>query len=446
MLLLGFGFIFWLLKNDSKLRRLPSTAAWIPIIWLALSGGRDLTSWLIIMGFDLGSSVHGNFVDSAITIALMVWSFAVLMKRQFSWSIFVSRNKMLILVYLYLACSSFWAEFGSATLGRVIKDFGCALVGLVILTEASPIDALRIIFVRLSYFVLILSIIFIKWFPKIGRGEWNAGDSFVQGVSTHKNSLGQLLLVYALILIADIFALQQENDPKQYRLHIWIRKGLIALALWLLLICDSMTSNICLVLGGVLFWATKMIAKLAQPRKVFNISVAGLLVVLALNNMFQISGNLMVAVGRDPTMTGRSGIWAMVKETKLKPMLGYGYWSYWESQEALPVIEFNGGHLKTVHNGYREMYLDGGMVGVALLLLLVAGWSYRAISRGIDGTLMGRLTLVIWCVAMFYNWSETAFFRRVPLWILLLLLMIDYPTGRRTGESSKRGLSPSPAV
>jgi len=56
----------------------------------------------------------------------------VLCNRGFNWGDFVSRNKAICLIYSYLVLSMVWSELPGISLKRIVKDFGCVLVGLVI--------------------------------------------------------------------------------------------------------------------------------------------------------------------------------------------------------------------------------------------------------------------------------------------------------------------------
>jgi exopolysaccharide production protein ExoQ len=429
MLLAGFGLIGWLVKVDRDLRRLPSSADWIPIIWLAILGSRSVSLWLSILGLASAQhdSIEGSPVDSIVFLLLIAGAVIILIQRRFQWGVFVSNNKLLILIYVYLAVSAIWADNSLPTLKRSFKDFGNVLIALVILTEASPIDVLRTVFVRLAYFVFPLSIVLIKWFPEIGRVANRSGDSLFCGVTTHKNTLGVVVFVFCLFIIIDILALRADDGASRNRKHLWIRYLLFAMGIYLLQTADSMTARICLVLGVLVFWFTKFALRLGNPKKVILITAAILAGYLAADDLFQVSANLMIELGRDPTMTGRTQIWDWVKVTQVHPVLGYGYYSYWESPAAQPISARFDGTLKTMHHGYHEMYMDGGVVGLTLLLLLLAGWGYRSVDRSLEGSLFGRLSLVFWTVSIIYNLSETDFFRLEPLWFTLLLMMVRYP-------------------
>lgn len=425
---LTIGLIVWLFRRDRRFRQLPSSALWIPAIWLAIVGSRPVSLWLSNIGINVGgnSNLEGSPVDMVFFLGLMILAVVVLVRRGFDWAAFATKNKVLLILYLYLALSAIWSEHGLPTLKRAVKDFGHVLVALVLLSEADPFTAMRVVFVRTSFVLLPLSVVFIKYFPSIGRVPDRSGSALLSGVAIHKNELGVLILVLGLLLMADLIAMrlrpegQNKNDEK-------VRYGVLAVGLWLLLACQSVASLVCSVLGGLLLWGTGRLLRMQHPNRMF-LRCLGIVTCLAvLEYGFNLSGMVLLALGRDSTLTGRTQIWEMVERTHTDPLLGCGFYSFWSTEGAQEISELFKGTLGTVHNGLLEMYLDGGAVGLALLLLLLLVWGRRSVQQMLEGTVLGRLTLVFWVVAVIHNFSETGYFRFSPLWFTLILLMIECP-------------------
>src|SRR5260221_673840 len=126
---------------------------------------------------------------------------------------------------------------------------------MVLLSEVDPLTAIRIVFVRVSYVLFPLSVLLIKYFPAIGRTPSRGGDALFTGVATHKNSLGLTVFVLGVFLVVDLWQMRQGRDRNQ-KTDERIRYGMLAMGLWLLLICDSRTSLVCVMLGCLLIWAT----------------------------------------------------------------------------------------------------------------------------------------------------------------------------------------------
>lgn len=428
-LALTAALIFWLFRRDMRLRKLPSRALWIPGVWLALVGSKSITLWLAGFGIYVGgaSNLEGNPVDMVVFVGLIGSAAVVLMRRGFDWGGFVQRNKALVVIYLYLALSALWAEYSLPTLKRALKDFGGVLVVLVLLTEVDPLQAMRIVYVRVSYLLFPLSVVLIKYFPSVGRTPDRAGSSLFTGVCTHKNTLGLTVFVFGLFLVIDLWQMKQRREVRQGKADERIRYGMLAMAFWLLLICDSKTSLVCLILGCALIWATGRLLQMQDPKRMLFRCLAIIVCVATLEVAFNISGIVLETLGRDRTLTGRTEIWEMVKDKHTDPLFGCGFYSFWSTTKAEEIAVLFKGALASAHNGLLEMYLDCGGIGVALLVLLLLTWGRRSIQRMLQGAVRGRIAVTFWILAIIYNFSETDYFRLEPLWFTLLAMMVECP-------------------
>ena len=189
---LTVALICWLFRRDMRLRELPSPALWIPALWLIMIGSRPLSLWLQgINGIPLPGMAHigaseGSPLDMAVFLGLIASAVVVLSRRSLDWPAFLQANKALIIIYLYLALSAAWSEHSLPTFKRAIKDFGNVLVALVLLTEVDPLTAIRIVYVRISYLLFPLSVVFIEYFP----GHWQT--SFARRfLSLHRSIYAQ---------------------------------------------------------------------------------------------------------------------------------------------------------------------------------------------------------------------------------------------------------------
>lgn len=414
-----WGLICWLLLQDRLWRQRGSWALLIPGGWLAVQGSRPLSYWL---GGGGGGDSHP--INTLWYALILIATLIILARRGIVWSAFISRNKALVAIYCYLFLSMLWSESPADSLKRVIKDFEAVLVALVLLSEKDAGAAIKIVFVRVSYILFPLSAVLIKYFPAIGRNATRAGENMFTGVTTQKNSLGLLVFVLSLVIIWDFIALGKTNQQPGKLLQIWIRIGMLGMGLWLLKICDSQTSLICLVLGAAMIW---ICGKLVRMRNGKSIFVAGLALVAACaiaDEFLGISNALLAAMGRDPTLTGRTEIWKAVLAQPIDSLFGNGFWVFWYSDKGASVID-ELLLINSAHSGYLEMYLDGGLIGVTLLIWLLLTMAGRSVGRLFQGHPLGTLAVTFWIVAIPYNMSESSFFRMDVLWFTLLLLTTE---------------------
>src|SRR5262249_23232238 len=97
---------------------------------------------------------------------------------------------------------------------------------------------------------------------------------------------------------------------------------------------------------------------------------------------------------------------------------GTGYQSFWLGSRLDWVWERAGG-VNEAHNGYLEMYLNLGLIGVFLVAAFLIA-SYRSIcTKFKNGSEFGSFCLAIWTVLVCYNMTESALPTGL-LWTMLL--------------------------
>jgi hypothetical protein len=187
-------FTVWLWRQDKKSRPHLSKALWVPLIWLLLLGSRPL-SWWSWFFFGVGSSstsdLDGNGVDRIFYSLLICVSVIIISRRRVSWNSIFRGNTGLVLFYVFLGLTIFWAAYPVPTFKRWIKEIGTIPVLLVILTDDDPIEAIKVVFTRCAYVIFTFSVLTIKYIPEISR-DYNrhSGLAEVQDIAQQKNSLG----------------------------------------------------------------------------------------------------------------------------------------------------------------------------------------------------------------------------------------------------------------
>ena len=424
------GFILWLFRNDLWWRKVGSRALLIPGAWLAIQGSRPLSYWFG------ESAVESQPINVLSFAAFLVVSILVLSHRRMNWGDLIRQNKALFLIYGYLLCSILWSEMPFASLKRLSKDFGAVLVGLIFLSQLGTVAAIKAVYVRVSYLLFPLSLVFIKYFPEIGRNTSRAGDNMFTGVTTQKNSLGETVFVFSIMILWDLVEIYKDKERRGRKLQIATRLGLLLIGLWLLVKCDSKTSLFCLVIGALMFWGCGKLVRMANGKRVLIGSLVALVCVVGFDKTFGISEIIIRAMGRDTSLTGRTDIWRLVLEQRTDPIIGHGFYTFWDGPKGMAVGEAFM-RINTSHNGYLEMYLDGGILGCALLGILLLAIGRRVIERLFNGHPLGRVGVTFWLLAILYNFAESSFFRLDVLWFTLLLLVVECPQLRRVRVNAR---------
>jgi O-antigen ligase len=133
------------------------------------------------------------------------------------------------------------------------------------------------------------------------------------------------------------------------------------------------------------------------------------------------------AIGRNPTLTGRTEIWEAVLSMAPNPLVGAGFESFWLSRrvaEGLWTL-FPGLPLNEAHNGYIEVYLNLGWVGVGLIVLILIDGYRRSVKAFRCAPALGGLLLAYTLAAMTYSITEAGFRMMHPNWIFFLLAVIE---------------------
>lgn len=427
-LTLWIVFLLGLLCFDPAKETNTSPALWVPLIWIFILASRLPSQWLgqSHAGQAIQALEDGNPLDRAVFSFLIVLSIGILVSRSFRWGDFFARNSFLTAFLLFALISVIWSDFPFIAFKRWCRDLGDYLAILVVLSDPDPLKAFRVLLRRLCYFLLPLSVLLIKYYPDLAKhyDPWT-GVASIDGVTTSKNMLGALCLVCGIFLVWDTAVRWVgRREPRTKKILI-VNVSLIAMALWLLHLANSATSQVCLLIGTLIISATyaKTIKRRPTVLKTLIPSCIVLYVLLAFG--FHLNGNMAEAVGRNPTLTDRTIIWAAVLSTNTNPLLGTGYESFWLGPR-LERVWALAGHVNEAHNGYLEVYLNLGLIGVSLLVgFLIA--TYRNICRILYcDSGFASFSLAVWVVALFYNMTEAAY-KGSLLWLIFLIGVLIAP-------------------
>jgi O-antigen ligase len=213
----------------------------------------------------------------------------------------------------------------------------------------------------------------------------------------------------------------------------------LAMGLWLLRQCDSKTSMMGVIVGAALLLTTK-VRVLDKRRAIVWVCLIAAPVFVLLDHTFHVSEPILNLLGRDATLTNRTEIWAAVKTQPVDPIIGCGYLNFWDKVGPIKIGEQEV-ELKTAHNGYLEIFLDGGFLGIFFLVIMLinAGINHaRGFVRNYPAGVIGFATF---CMLLLTNISESVFARRGPLWSAFLMTTIGYWFLARSPDGAEEHLS-----
>ena len=423
LILSVFGcWALWIIRKDTAERSGVSAASWIPTLWVGILASRPVSAWFGIGGVD---TLDGSPIDRFFFLTMIAASLVVLSRRGVSWGEVLARNWPITLFYAFLLISVTWANSPTASFKRWFKEVGNIAVVLVILTEVNPLQAMRAVFVRCAYVLIPLSLIFVRYFPHLGRHyNLHSGAMEATGVTFQKNSLGTMILVCGLILIWDWIERSKPGAaPRSFVMRL-LPPVVLGIGMWLLVLCDSKTSMLCLVIGGVFLSALRLPILNRRMRAFGGYFLLGLVGLFVLDWSFGISQYLVSSLGRDMTFTGRTEVWRELLNVKTDPLFGTGFMSFWDDmryRSILPKwVAFS------AHNGYLEVYLAGGFVGVTFLGIMLLAIGLRIQAALAQGDEFAVVRFSAYVATLIANFSETNFACMTPLGFLFLLVAIGH--------------------
>ena len=445
--------IAYLLIADRRRAVDVSGAVWIPLIWMLLSGSRYVSQWL-----DLGAPGavsaqaydDGSPLDRNVFIALIVAGVWVLLRRPVDWFALLRRNVWLLLFLLFALTSVAWSDDPFISLKRWVKGAGNVIMALVILTERHPYEALGVVMRRLGFVLLPLSVLFIRFFPELGR-QYHMGQVMYSGVTFSKNSLGQVCLITGIYFTWELLlghSARDVNSMRESRRYLRVRLDeyvpyvvMLPMVAWLLYRANSATSTALMVVAAcfLLFARIPSVARNPVALPVAAFATAAIIGVLA--TVIDITDAVIRLLGRQPDLTSRTPVWAMLLDMVPNRLLGAGYESFWSGDRLVQIwsrMGVDAGGIIQAHNGYIETYLNLGLVGLLLLVASIVAGLVKAAGRLRIAYAPACLAIAYVLTAVIYNYTEAAFKPLNNLFVLLLFSIVHVTARRRPSVMAAR--------
>jgi O-antigen ligase len=373
----------------------------------------------------LDASLNGSPADAAIFAALLAIGIMILIYRWKKTSAYLAVSGPILLYFLYCLMSVTWSPYHDSAFKRWTKAVGDLVMVLIILTDGQPIAALRRLYSRVGFILFPFSVLLIRY-SDLGRAYQDDGTPQNVGVTANKNELGLTVFVISLGALWNVRSLFIHKDEPHRGRRLVAQCTLLAFGIALLQMAHSATSVTCFVLGAGLMLATSLQFFRNRPGRVLALSL-GVVLVGGLGLFFGGGSAISQSLGRGSGLTGRTDILAASIAAATNPVFGTGFESFWNANayrvnHILQLLGFMDLHnLNSAHNGYIEAYLDLGLVGLCLIvLILINGYRYASKAFRLDPEFASLLLACI-VTATFYSITEAGFRILTPTWIFLLL-------------------------
>jgi exopolysaccharide production protein ExoQ len=438
---IGTAYLFYLdrdkLAGNSK-------ALWLPVIWLWIIGSRPVSAWLYIW-FGIGGTLNqgldaqldGSPIDSFVFTGLLVAGVAVLLRRKRLTALLLKSSAPLLLYLFYCLVSCSWSPFPDVAFKRWIKNVADLAMVLVVVTDPKPIVALRRIFSRVGLILFPASLLLVR-FTTLGYAYDPGGAPLFTGVTTNKNSLGLITFVISLGAVWSCLDLLRADRSRKRSRQVLARVTLVAFGVAVLQEARSATSIACFIVGSALILITNISFFRRRPQRIHALVLTTMLLgVIAL--LFGGEATVAGALGRDPKLSDRTTIWEAVIPVCPNPVVGAGFESFWNGYGKyvtgnLSIYERG---LNSAHNGYIEVWLNLGWVGVGLIAMLLISGYRRAYAAFRHNAGVGSLMLAYVATDTLYGITEASFRIMTPTLIFLFLVIAG---GRRIASTASGGM------
>jgi exopolysaccharide production protein ExoQ len=329
-----------------------------------------------------------------------------------------------LLVYLAFAGASVvWAFRPELSFTRFVQQLMIVTsIVLPAMVAARTADMMRGLFLCFA-FASILNVFFIFGGSPISTtyGSMGKVDIGYPGYFPGKNYLGECAALAIFLSFHEL-------------LYPGLRRTLgivvVAIATLLLFLSSSKTAFGLALLAPFLAGLTLII------RKQTRISPAIILLSIplcyaVLSSVSNVNMNrISYMLYGDSTFTGRSIIWDFAQyEIARRPLLGWGYQSFWLVGPDAPSIVEAPGWVKMMpnaHNGYYDTTLEMGYIGYALLVIFIIA-TLHAIGRVADrDPSRAWLVLSIALYVICWNYLESLWMRGFEfLWVVFLIIAAE---------------------
>ncbi|WP_181183841.1 O-antigen ligase family protein [Prosthecodimorpha hirschii] len=383
-------------------------ARWIPALMLAYG----LLIWPVLYGRSPDTGPAFQVLQSESSALSQIYFPLLLLAAGFAWiaTSYGRRRPLddaataLIALFVTLCLvSALWSVAPGIALRRAVLQV--AIVAALILSvraAADPDGVVARIFWTLAAIMLVnLAMVAVKPAGPLGH----------EGVYPQKNGLG------AAAALAILFALHQLFAGAR-----WTRVAallVIAVAVLLLVLSRSKTSLGLAALVPAIALAAAIVARATRlsPAVLVGLGAGLAYLVYAVGVAAYLWDFPAVATALfgDPTLTTRTEIWDFaLPMTERRPWLGFGFESFWQAGPDSPSLREARGFVAKMphaHNGYIDILLQLGRVGLALLMVILF-----AALHACGGALRARFGLGWLCLALMlftglYNFLESAWFR-----------------------------------
>ena len=208
------------------------------------------------------------------------------------------------------------------------------------------------------------------------------------------------------------------------RNELYLIAGLLLMTTYLLLKAHSATSWVGLFLSLL---TMVLLGLRAVNKKLIGVYVAtGIVLLIIAQLTFDVYGHIVDVSGHEETIQGRGRLWQACLQTDTNPIFGTGFESFWLGDRLEKIWAEVHWHPGQAHNGYLELYLNLGAVGLVIFFCVIIAtfWKLRLdLLRNFE---WGRLRMSFLPAILAHNWTEAGFRGLSLTFFIFFIIAISY--------------------
>lgn len=275
----------------------------------------------------------------------------------------LARGKFLWPLVMLAIASVIWSRLPLVTLQSLRSDFiPITTFGIYLSTRFNRKELFEMLYSSLIITAAV-SLFYVLFIPSIGKhpasgvhpGAW-------RGIFSHKNTLGTRLTM------AGVFAGIKLLYSSKRKL---INTGILFLIYVEILFSKSATALVLSTSIIFLIWTYKQF-RWRGKSTVLLLDILILFSTCLIGAIIGLWTPLLELLDKDPTLSGRTLIWRFLLEQRIPqaPILGYGKDVFWKVPALFSSVYESANHLPShAHNGYIELLVDLGFVGLIFFII-----------------------------------------------------------------------------
>jgi O-antigen ligase len=342
----------------------------------------------------------------------------------------LSRQKLVLTLVALAAVSVVWSEASGLTLQRSAALALTTAFAVYVATRFRPSSLIDLVAGALGI-VAVVSLALIALEPSLGL-DHARGDAW-RGAFTTKNELGRMMTLAALVWLTRLVV---------RRGRVSLSLGFLVLSLVLVAGSGSRGSLVALGILTVVVLAVQLARAhetVALPGVAFLLLACGFAATWMLGN----TQTILRFLGAEDTLTGRTRIWSVARDmTRENLWLGYGYDAFWRgldgpSAQVWVAVQSAPPH---AHNGFLDLWLELGLVGLALFALSFLGNVRTAVAHLRGERRLGTVFCALFLGYLFvFNLSESSLLTRNSIfWILYVAVSVQLADARAEAAVERR--------